>query len=110
MGRLGLVVLSVPVGLSGRAAGGCGSGSNVSVENLAPPERLSVDRQDVQPSTIGRSVPNLTVRFRVSACNGKPVEGAMVFVTAVPYNQFSVPNEVQTGADGSSRSRARWCS
>jgi hypothetical protein len=100
---------SVPTGVVAAAAtppttpapgGGCGSGSSVSASNLAPPERLSIDRQEVQPGTIGRSVSNVTVRFRVSACNGKPVEGAMVYVTAVPYNQFSVPNEVQTGADG----------
>ena len=28
------------------------------------------------------------------------MQGALVYVTAVPYNQFTVPNEAQTGADG----------
>jgi hypothetical protein len=79
---------------------GCGSGTNVSVASLAAPERLSIDRQEVQPGVVGRSTSDVTVRFRVSACNGKPVEGATVYVTAVPYNQFTVPSEVQTGADG----------
>ena len=36
----------------------------------------------------------------MSACNGKPVQGALVYVTFVPYNQFTVPDEVQTGNDG----------
>lgn len=76
------------------------AGDNVSAQDLTPPDRLSIDRQDVQPSTIGRSTSTVTARFRVSACNGKPVQGALVYVTAVPYNQFTVPPEAQTGADG----------
>jgi hypothetical protein len=79
---------------------GCGSANPVGVDGLAAPERLLIDRQEIQPSTVGRSTSQLTVRFRVSACNGKPVQGALVYVTAVPYNQFSVPNEQATGADG----------
>jgi hypothetical protein len=39
------------------------------------------------------------VRFHVSACGGS-VEGALVYVTAVPYGQFAVPNEQPTGSDG----------
>jgi hypothetical protein len=40
------------------------------------------------------------MRYRITACNGKPVQGALVYVTAVPYNMFSVPPEATTGADG----------
>ena len=72
----------------------------MAVQDLALPERLSIDRQDVQPATIGGSTSSLVVRFRVSACNGKPVRGALVYVTAVPFNQFTVPPEAQTGDDG----------
>jgi len=79
---------------------GCGSGNNVPVSNLAAPERLSIDRQTLQPGVVGRATSELTVRVRVSACNGKPVQGAMVYVAAVPFNQFSTPAEVQTDADG----------
>ena len=85
---------------TGGSGSGCGSGSTVPAQNLSAPERLSIDRQEIAPSTVGRLTSNVTVRFRVSACNGKPVQGAMVYVTAVPYNQFTVPNEVTTGADG----------
>ena len=39
------------------------------------------------------------MRFHVS-CKGKSVQGALVYVTAVPYNQFAIPAEQQTGSDG----------
>lgn len=79
---------------------GCARTGTVPVQELSLPERLLVDRQEISPATVGRSTSALTVRFRVSACNGKPVQGALVYVTAVPYNQFTVPAEVQTGPDG----------
>ena len=41
----------------------------------------------------------MTLRFHVS-CKGKAVQGALVYATAVPFNQFSVPAEQPTGADG----------
>ena len=76
-----------------------GSGA-IPVAELAPPVRLLVDRQEVSPSVVGGSTDTVVARFRVSACNGKPVSGALVYVTAVPYNQFSVPSEQPTGDDG----------
>jgi hypothetical protein len=39
-------------------------------------------------------------RFHVTACGGRPVEGALVYATAVPFNQLSIPNEQPTGSDG----------
>jgi len=41
----------------------------------------------------------VTARFHVSACSGS-VEGALVYVTAVPYGQFANVNEQATGSDG----------
>lgn len=67
---------------------------------LKSPERLLVAGQQVSPGVIGGSTQEIVARFRITACDGKPVQGAMVFVTAVPYNMFSVPPETQTGADG----------
>ena len=80
---------------------GCqGAGGTVQISGLAPPERLNVDRADSSPAVVGGSTDQVTLSVRVSACNGKPVQGALVFVTATPYNQFSVPPEATTGANG----------
>jgi hypothetical protein len=82
-------------------ATGCPSGSGgIKIADLSSPARLTVDRQEVSPGVIGRSTQDLTARFHVSACGGRSVEGALVYVTAVPFNQFSIPAEQPTGADG----------
>ncbi len=67
---------------------------------LKPPERLLVAGQQVSPSVVGGSTQTIVARFRITACDGKAVQGALVYVTAVPYNMFSVPPEATTGADG----------
>jgi hypothetical protein len=83
------------------AATGCPAGTGaIQAEQLALPARLTIDQQQLSPGVVGGSSQSLSVRFRVSACGGRPVQGALVLVTAVPYNQFSVPSEQQTGADG----------
>ena len=83
------------------APSGCPGGSGaINVSQVTPPARLLVDRFQVQPNPIPRSTTGLTVSFRVTACGGRPVAGALVYVTAVPYNQFAIPPEQQTGGDG----------
>ena len=72
----------------------------VQANELKPPERLLIAGQQVTPSVIGGSTETISARFRITACNGKPVQGALVYVTAVPYNMFSVPPEATTGSDG----------
>jgi hypothetical protein len=80
---------------------GCPGGNGpVNVSQLTPPARLLVDRFQANPNPIPRSAGALTVGFRVTACGGRPVAGALVYVTAVPYNQFAIPPEQQTGSDG----------
>ena len=82
-------------------AAACPAGSGpVNVSQVTPPARLSVDRFHVVPNPIPRSTGGLVVRFHVSACGGRDVAGALVYVTAVPFNQFAIPPEQQTGADG----------
>jgi hypothetical protein len=70
------------------------------VASISLPARLSIDGQSVSPTLITKSTQDVTVRFHVSACNGRPVSGALIYETAVPFNQFSIPAEVATGADG----------
>ena len=74
--------------------------SPVVASELKSPERLSISGQQVSPSVIGGSTQDIVARFRITACNGKPVQGALVYVTAVPYNMFSIPPEATTGGDG----------
>jgi hypothetical protein len=83
-------------------ANGCpatGSGP-LDVGAIAPPARLLVDGQSVSPSVITRSTTDVTVRFHVSACSGRSITGALVYATAVPFSQFSIPAETPTGSDG----------
>jgi hypothetical protein len=80
---------------------GCPAGTGaINVTQLSLPARLLIDGQNAQPSTISKSGTNdVTLRFHVSACGGRPVQGALVYGAAVPFNQFSI-TEVPTGADG----------
>jgi hypothetical protein len=82
-------------------ATGCPSGSGViQPGQISPPARLTIDRQQITPAVVTRGAQSVTVRFHVSACGGRPVQGMLVYVTAVPYSQFTVPPEATTGADG----------
>ncbi len=83
------------------AATGCPAGTGlIAVAALSPPARLVIDGQSISPSPVGGSTQSVTVRFHVSACGGRAVQGALVYTTAVPFNQFSIPNEQATGTDG----------
>jgi hypothetical protein len=86
-----------PVVVNGCPAAGT---STIDVATITPPARLLIDGQSASPSVITRSSSDVTVRFHVSACNGRSVSGALVYATAVPFQQFSIPAETPTGADG----------
>ena len=98
---------SVPTAVVKAAAGtppsptaGCSTtGGTVAIANITSPAHLQIDQFQVSPSRVTYRTRSLTARFHVSACGGS-VQGALVFVTAVPYGMFAPVNEQTTGADG----------
>jgi Ig domain of plant-specific actin-binding protein len=83
------------------APAGCPAGSGtVRVEQLSAPARLSIDQLRATPRVITRATGSIVARFHVTACQGRSVQGALVYAPTVPFNQFSVPPEASTGADG----------
>jgi hypothetical protein len=92
------VVPAVPV----PPATGCPTGTGVvAIGDVSSPARLLIDSQTVTPGVVTPSANTLDMHFRVTACGGRPVQGALVYATAIPYNQYSIAPEATTGADGS---------
>lgn len=80
---------------------GCPTGSGgADIAGVSLPARLVIDGQQASPSVVTRSTSDLVLRFHVSACGGRPIQGALVYATAVPFEQFNVPPEAATGSDG----------
>jgi len=86
-----------PTSVNGCPTSGTGT---VPVSSLSAPARLVVDGQSASPSVVTTSTTTLTLKFHVSACNGRSVSGALVYATAVPFEQFNVPAEVPTDDSG----------
>jgi hypothetical protein len=86
-----------PTVVNGCPAGGTGT---IQVKDVAPPARLTIDQQTANPRVVTRSTGTLQVHYRVTACDGRPVQGALAYSAVVPFNQYSIPQEATTGADG----------
>jgi hypothetical protein len=81
-------------------ATGCPTGTGpIKVADLSPPARLTIDRQQITPSPVTSGTQTIRIRLHVSACTGRSVQGALVYATPTPYQQFSA-TEQPTGADG----------
>jgi len=70
------------------------------IADIAPPARLLLDQGTITPKPVTKASKTIQVKFHVTACKGRPVQGALVYSTAVPFNQYTVPEEVTSGADG----------
>ena len=70
------------------------------IATIAPPARLLIDTLRSQPRVVTRRTFTLVVRFHVSSTCGGPVQGALVYATATPYNQFAIPTETVTDPGG----------
>jgi hypothetical protein len=69
---------------------GCPAGSGaINVAALTPPARLNIGQPTITPNVITRSTQSAQLRFQITACNGRPVQGASLFAPAIPYNQFT---------------------
>ena len=83
------------------SAAGCpGGNGTVNIANIGSPARLLIDAQQTSPGVVNRGTNQLIVRYHVSACGGRAVQGALVYATAVPFFQLTIPPEQQTDGDG----------
>ena len=73
---------------------------SVAVADVAAPARLQVTQFQANPAVITRSLSDFTVRFHVADTCGQAVQGAQVYVTAVPFGQVTIPAQQQTDANG----------
>jgi len=81
---------------------GCPSGTGtIQISQLTPPANLAITTFSSNPQVLGRQVGTLSVTAKVTACGNRPVQGALVYAAAVPFNQFTVAPETQTDANGS---------
>lgn len=82
-------------------ATGCPSGTGpMQIAQVSSPARLLIDHQQALPNPVTRSTTSIVVRIHVSACGGRSVQGALVYVATVPFSQFAIPPEQPTGANG----------
>ena len=71
------------------------------IADLAPPARTQIESFDVLSGPVNERTQTFTLKVRIgSTCSGIDIKGASVYVTAVPYNQFTIPDEELTGDDG----------
>lgn len=78
---------------------GCPVGSGaISIGALAPPARLQIGNNSIAPA-VTRSTRTIHMHFVITACGGRPVQGAIVYATPIPFNQFGGAS-VTTDANG----------
>jgi hypothetical protein len=79
---------------------GCPAGTGtIQIGDLQLPARLSIDRASITPQLVTLGTHTIQLHFLVTACGGRPVQGASMLATPIPYNQFAGPDKT-TGADG----------
>src|SRR6188472_932291 len=76
------------------------SAKTAAIADIAPPARLQIEAFDVLSGSINAQTKSFTLKVRVGSTCSVNIKGASVYVTAVPYNQFSIPDEELTGDDG----------
>jgi hypothetical protein len=88
---------SAPTGVVGRAE--APSGSAISINDVSLPNRLLIDRVVFSPQPL-RSRRVYTARFHVSDTRKHSVQGALVFIVALPFGTTTTPPEAATDGTG----------
>jgi hypothetical protein len=102
---------SVPSAKVTTSGGGGGGGTGncptppagsktVPIADVTLPTQLQVAGAVVTSGTLTKQTTTFTARFRVTDTCGHYVSGALVYATAVPYNQFTIPAEGTTDGNG----------
>jgi hypothetical protein len=76
-------------------------GAAVAVSGVVAPAHLVLSGFQATPAVIPGNVSSFTLRVTVTDSCGQTVQGALVYATAVPFHQFTIPGEATTGSDGS---------
>jgi hypothetical protein len=75
------------------------TGNPDQVSQMSLPAKLIVDQFQPQPSTLNASTQSFALRVHVTSTCGGPVQGALVYGTPTPFNQFD-ETQSNTGSDG----------
>ena len=86
-----------PTVVNGCPASGSGT---MQVADVSPPARLAIDQQTLTPGIVTPGAGTIQLKARVTACNGRPVQGAQLYAAGVPFNQYSIAPSATTGSDG----------
>ena len=70
------------------------------IAEIAPPARLQIAEFEVLSGPVNEQTSSFTLKVRIGSTCSVNIKGASVYVTAVPYNQFSIPVEELTGDEG----------
>jgi hypothetical protein len=76
------------------------SAKTAAIADIAPPARLQLVSIEVLSGSINAQTKSFTMKVRVGSTCSVNIKGASVYVTAVPYDQFSIPAEELTGDQG----------
>ena len=97
------VVAAVGMAATWATPNGCPSDKSTKpapIAQVTPPARLQIVAFNVLSGPVNERSDTFTLKVRVGSTCGRDVIGASVYVTAVPYNQFTIPDEELTGNDG----------
>ena len=96
---------SVPTAVITKAAApppsnGCpATGNPDQVSQMSLPARLIIDQFQAQPSPVISGTQSFVFRVHVTTTCGGPVQGAIVYATPTPFNQFD-ETQSNSGSDG----------